>query len=121
MPEPPPERRGADEPARTVAELLADQAARGGSIVRTGGSTPARAYRLAASLEPDWGRVSVWWGDERCVPPDDERSNFRLTAENLLDRLETPPGGGHRIRGELPPEQGAAEIGRAAWRGRVEI
>ena len=110
MPELPPELRVSDDPARSVAELLADQAARGGSIVLTGGSTPARAYRLAASLEPDWGRVSVWWGDERCVPPDDERSNFRLTAENLLDRLETPPGTVHRIRGELPPAQGAEEL-----------
>src|SRR2546430_16542333 len=106
MPEPPPERRGADEPARTVAELLADQAARGGSIVLTGGSTPARAYRLAASLEPDWGRGSVWWGDERCVPPDDERSNFRLTAENPLDRPHTPPGGPHPTPGRRPPRHG---------------
>lgn len=110
MPAPPPELNTSEDPGRLVAELLADQAARGGSIVLTGGSTPVRAYQLAASLQPDWGRVSVWWGDERCVPPDDERSNYRLTAEALLDRLETPPAEIHRIRGEVPPEQGATQL-----------
>lgn len=110
MPDSPPELHTSEDPGRAVADLLADRAARGGSIVLTGGSTPARAYELAAALQPDWGRVSVWWGDERCVPPDDERSNYRLTAEALLDRLETPPAEIHRIRGELPPEQGAREL-----------
>lgn len=110
MPESPPDLKIVDDPARAVAELLAEQAARGGSIVLTGGSTPARSYHLAASLQPDWGQVSVWWGDERCVPPDDGRSNYRLAADALLNRLETPPAAVHRIRGELPPEQAAAEL-----------
>jgi 6-phosphogluconolactonase len=110
MPELPPEIHISDDPAREVADLLADQAARGGSIVLTGGSSPVRAYRLAAALQPDWGEVSVWWGDDRCVPPDDERSNYRLARENLLDLLETPPREVHRIRGELPPERAADEL-----------
>jgi 6-phosphogluconolactonase len=105
-----PELQVSDEPARVVARLLADQAARGGSIVLTGGSSPGRAYELAAEYEPDWGRVRVWWGDERCVPPDDERSNYRLAAETLFAHLETPPAETHRIRGERPPAQGAAEL-----------
>ncbi len=109
MPEP-PELHVADDPAAAVARLLADQAARGGSIVLTGGSTPRRAYELAAALEPDWGRVTVWWGDERCVPPDNELSNYRLAAESLLDRLEAPPAEVHRIRGELPPAQAAEAL-----------
>jgi 6-phosphogluconolactonase len=110
MPRLPPDFRISDDPAREVAELLADRAARGGSIVLTGGSAPDRAYRLAAALQPDWGEVSVWWGDERSVPPDDERSNYRLARENLLDGLETPPAEVHRIRGELPPERAADEL-----------
>jgi 6-phosphogluconolactonase len=110
MPGLPPDIRILDDPGREVADLLADQAARGGSIVLTGGSAPVRAYRLAAALQPDWGDVSVWWGDERCVPPEDERSNFRLARENLLDRLETPPAAVHRIRGEIPPERAADEL-----------
>jgi 6-phosphogluconolactonase len=110
MPELPPDLRVSDDPSRAVADLLAEQAARGGSIVLTGGSSVARAYHLAASLQPDWGEVSVWWGDERSVPPDDERSNYRLAAESLLNRLETPPAEVHRIRGELPPPQAAEEL-----------
>jgi 6-phosphogluconolactonase len=106
----PPEIHLSVDPARAVGDLLADRAARGGSIVLTGGSTPARAYRLAASLQPDWGAVSLWWGDERSVPPEDERSNFRLARENLLERLEAPPEEVHRIRGELPSDRAAEEL-----------
>ena len=98
----------AEEAARLVAERLAEQARAGGSIVLTGGSTPRRAYETAAELEPDWSRVELWWGDERCVPPDDERSNYRLAKRALLDRL----GGRaavHRIQGELGRDEGTAE------------
>jgi 6-phosphogluconolactonase len=49
----------------------------------------------------------LWWGDERCVPPDDEHSNYLLARETLLDRVET--GEVHRIRGELGGELAAAE------------
>ena len=76
----------------------------------TGGSTPRRAYELAAALEPDWGLVSLWWGDERSVPPDNELSNYRLAAESLLDRIESPPAEVHRIRGELPPAEAATQL-----------
>jgi 6-phosphogluconolactonase len=102
-----------DDPAAAVGELLAEQARRGGSIVLTGGSTPGRAYRHAAELAPDWSHVTLWWGDERCVPPDDERSNYRLAKETLLDLLEKPPAQAHRIRGEAPPDEAAAELDAA--------
>jgi 6-phosphogluconolactonase len=101
------------DPAATVGELLAEQARRGGSVVLTGGSTPGRAYRRAAEREPDWSRVTLWWGDERCVPPDDERSNYRLAKETLLDALAAPPREVHRIRGEAPPEEAAGELDAA--------
>jgi 6-phosphogluconolactonase len=97
-----------DDPAGTVAELLAAQAREGGAIVLTGGSSPAPAYRQAAALAPDWSRASVWWSDERCVPPEDERSNYRLAKENLLDLLERKPEV-NRIRGELQPADAAGE------------
>jgi 6-phosphogluconolactonase len=96
-----------DDPAFVVAERLAEAARAGGHVVLTGGEGPRRAYELAAELEPDWAGVDVWWGDERCVPPDDERSNFRLANETLLQRLERRPRGVHRIRGELDPEEAA--------------
>ena len=101
-----------EEATRLVAERLVEYARRGGSVVLTGGSTPRRAYELAGELEPDWSRVEVWWGDDRCVPPDDERSNFGLAKTALLDRLETAPAAVHRIKGELGREAGAAEFDR---------
>ena len=57
--------------------------------------------------------MTLWWGDERCVPPEDERSNYRLAKENLLDRLRELPGEIHRIRGELAPPEAADELDRA--------
>jgi 6-phosphogluconolactonase len=98
--------------AQLVAERLAAQASAGGHVALTGGSTPRIAYELAAELEPDWSRVEVWWGDERCVPPDDANSNFRMAKESLLDRLAAAPAAVHRMGGELGPERGAAEYER---------
>ncbi|HVC85992.1 MAG TPA: 6-phosphogluconolactonase [Gaiellaceae bacterium] len=104
----PPDLKVVADPAKAVGELLAAQAVAGGSIVLTGGSTPGEAYAHAAKRAPDWSAATVWWGDERCVPPEDERSNYRLAKETLLDRLAVPPFAVHRIRGELAP-QAAAE------------
>jgi 6-phosphogluconolactonase len=94
--------------AGRVAELLAAAARAGNEIVLTGGSTPGRAYERAAELAPDWSRAGVWWGDERCVPPDDERSNFGLAKSTLFDDLAGQPGHVHRIRGEDEPAEAAA-------------
>jgi 6-phosphogluconolactonase len=113
VPGSPPELHVVDDPAGAVAEILAEHARRGGSIVLTGGSTPGEAYEQAARLEPDWSKVTLWWGDDRCVPPDDERSNYRLARETLLDRLHAPPATAHRIRGEVAPEVAAAELDAA--------
>jgi 6-phosphogluconolactonase len=108
----------ADAARRGAAELLAEAAARGGHIAVSGGSTPGPAYEVAAGLEPDWGRVELWFADERCVPPDDERSNYRLVRERLLDRLEHQPAAEHRVLGELPAEE-AAERYESELRGIV--
>ena len=99
----------AEEVASVVADELVAGARSGQSLVLTGGSSPGRAYELAADREPDWSAASLWWGDERCVPPDDERSNFLLAREKLLDRIEAPPREVQRIRGELGPEEAARE------------
>lgn len=101
-----------DAAAKQVAELLAEASRRGDEIVLTGGTTPGRAYELAAKLEPDWSRAGVWWGDERCVPPDDERSNFGLARKTLFDKLGAQPGRVHRIRGEDDPAVAAASYER---------
>jgi 6-phosphogluconolactonase len=110
----------AEAAAAAAAERLADAARAGKQIALTGGSTPRRAYELAAQLEPDWSRAGAWWGDERCVDPDDERSNYRLAKEALLDRLTAQPAV-HRISGELDPEEAAAEYERELGGTRLDL
>ena len=90
-----------EEVASIVADELGEAARAGRAIALTGGTSPGRAYQLAAERQLDWSKASLWWGDERCVPPDDERSNYKLARENLLDRLEAQPAEVRRIRGEL--------------------
>src|SRR5258708_24215593 len=75
-----------------------------------GGSTPAATYELLAErfrLSVDWKEVQFFWGDERCVPPDDPASNFGMANRTMLSRLDLRPDQIHRIRGEDPPEQAA--------------
>lgn len=97
------------DPAAVVADLLVQAAADGEHIVLTGGSTPADAYRRAADAGRDWSSATVWFGDERCVAPDDERSNYGMASATLLERL---PAGARprvfRMPGESGPEAGAA-------------
>ena len=94
-----------------VARAAADQIAaalNGGSrtLVLAGGTTPKRCYELLAGAGVRWGRVTVLFGDERCVPPDDPDSNYRMAREALLDRVA--PATVHRIAGELGPDEAAA-------------
>jgi 6-phosphogluconolactonase len=99
----------AEEVAAAVAERLARAARAGGHIALTGGRTPELAYTEAAQLERDWSKTELWWSDERCVPPDDELSNYALAKRTLLDRLEHDPQAVHRIKGELGKERAAAD------------
>ena len=103
----------AEAAARRTAELLATAARRGGNIVLSGGSGPRRVYELAAELAPDWSVAEVWWGDERCVLPEDALSNYRLAKEALLDRLAGAPKAVHRIEGEREPTDSAERYDRA--------
>ena len=72
------ELRVLDDPAAAAAELLAKAASAKGHVALSGGSTVGTAYELAARLQPRWTGAHVWFGDKRAVPPDDERSNYRL-------------------------------------------
>jgi 6-phosphogluconolactonase len=92
-----------DDPASAVADLLVET---DGDIVLTGGASPQRAYELAAARRPDWSGRTVWFTDERCVPPDDKLSNFAMVEAALVSRLDQPPRV-MRMQGELGPEEGA--------------
>lgn len=94
---------------RLSASIAGAQAARGGAHVSlAGGTTPRRAYELLAPQLPHAAQVDWWFGDERCVPPDDPESNYRLVAESLLVAASIPVERVHRVHGEEPPATAAA-------------
>jgi 6-phosphogluconolactonase len=101
-----PELRVLEDPAAAVAEMLVETARAGGHVVLTGGSSPQRAYELAAKAEADWSAATVWFGDERCVPPAHPDSNFGMADRALLSKLSPVP---HvvRMEGERGPHAGA--------------
>jgi len=107
--------------AERAGQFLADAARAGGHIALSGGKSPEHAHETAAELQPDWSRVEVWWGDERCVPPEDDNSNFGMAKRTLLDRLRGQPRAVHRIRGELDPEEAAAEYDAALHGVRLSL
>ena len=75
------------------------------TLVLAGGTTPRRCYELLSAMEVEWGRVSVLFGDERCVRPDHPESNYRMAREALLDRVA--PATVYRMPAELGPDEGA--------------
>jgi 6-phosphogluconolactonase len=96
-----------DAVAAGAAELVAAAIQAGTrTLVLAGGSTPRLAYRLLAGRRLPWGRVTALFGDERCVPPLDPESNYRMAKEELLDHVN--PGGVLRMPGELGAETAAA-------------
>jgi len=92
----------AEAAAADIAQALRDGAR---SLVLTGGTSPIRTYQLLTELEVEWGRVAVLFGDERCVPPLDPESNYRVAKESLLDHVN--PAAVYRIPAELGPDEGA--------------
>jgi 6-phosphogluconolactonase len=83
------------------------------NVALAGGSTP-RAINALLVAAPrrgalDWSRVVFWFGDERCVPPDDAQSNYKMNRETLLDPLGIQPARVHRMHGEGDPSAAAAD------------
>jgi 6-phosphogluconolactonase len=82
-------------------------------IAISGGSTPKAVFEALADpsqpwrLRMPWQKLDLFWVDERCVPPDNSESNYRMTREALLDHVPLKPEQIHRIEGELEPEAAA--------------
>jgi 6-phosphogluconolactonase len=90
-------------------------------LALAGGTTPRRVYELLAARELPWPRVEIWFGDERCVPPDDEQSNYAMARAALLERAQLPPANVHRMRGELADRDAAARAYEAALPARLDL
>jgi len=76
------------------------------SLVLSGGSTPKKVFEfLAANFKEQiaWERILVFWGDERCVPPESDESNYNMAKESLLDLVPIPSANIFRIQGEADP------------------
>ena len=80
-------------------------------IALSGGNTPRPVYTLLAAIGRDlpWDLIRITFGDERCVPPDDAASNFRMARETLLAPAAVPEQSILRLRGELDPQTAAQE------------
>jgi len=97
--------------AAEVLERLLDAARReraAAHLALAGGNTPRRTYELLAQRMKDWRGIELWFGDERCVEPEDPESNYRMVREALIDRAGIPSEQVHRIPAELGPDRGAA-------------
>jgi 6-phosphogluconolactonase len=106
--------------AQSAAQLFTDAARRAAStrgvarIAISGGTTPKAMFALLADpAEPflkqvPWDKIDLYWVDERCVPPDNIESNYRMTKEAMLSKVPLPAERIHRIEGELEPEVAAA-------------
>lgn len=107
-----------DKLSHHAAELFVEQsvraiAERGRFLVAlNGGSTPNRLFQLLATDycdKVDWKNVYVFWGDERCVPPDDPGSSYGQARDLLLSHVPIPDSNIHRVKGELEPAEASRE------------
>ena len=106
-----------DDPARACAAIMVGAAADGGHIVLAGGSTPRAAYEefvtAVKAVGLDLRQTTFWFGDDRAVAPGDDRSNYKMVRESLIDPLgEDQLGRVLRIKGELGYAEAADEYER---------
>ncbi len=111
-----------NEISTRAAELFVESASeaisqRGRFLVAlSGGSTPNGLFRLLVAAphrdQVNWSKTHIFWGDERCVPPDDPGSSYGQTKQVLLDKIPIPTENVHRVRSELEPDEAAMEYAR---------
>ena len=107
----------AREAAERIVKLSEDAIETRGrfSIALSGGSTPKALFALLASAEYvtklDWPAIDLFFGDERCVPPDHPESNYRMANEAMISKVPIPRDNVYRMRGEIDPQEAAKEYG----------
>ena len=105
-------RAAANRIASILQQTLAEKES--ATLVLTGGSTPKPVYELlslpAYSAQVEWSRVHLFWGDERCVPPNHPESNFGMAWDALVSKIPVPPAYVHRMPGEMPDAEEAASL-----------
>jgi 6-phosphogluconolactonase len=100
-------RRAADHIERALARASEQRGV--AHLALSGGTTPGATYELLGGEAAALGEVELWFADERCVPPEDEQSNYLLADRTLIAPAALPPERVHRMAGELGPERGAAD------------
>jgi 6-phosphogluconolactonase len=102
-------RGSADACAQFLLDLTnAAVAARGrASLAISGGSTPKLMFQTMSRMPFAWDRVHLFFVDERCVPPTDSASNYKLANDNLIAAAKIPDASVHRVLGEIAPAEGA--------------
>lgn len=96
--------------AKSIIKLTSDSKQHDFNIALSGGNSPKGLFEKISSKYKDeipWERIHLWWGDERCVPPTDEQSNYKMTVDYLISHINIPEKNIHRVRGEEDPEQEA--------------
>lgn len=102
--------------AQAFADFLAQKVSENNivHIALSGGSTPKILFELLADEydeDIDWEKLHFWWGDERCVPPTDNESNYKMTKELLFDSISIKDSQIHRVLGENEPQEEANRYG----------
>jgi 6-phosphogluconolactonase len=105
---------GADRWVQLASQAIAEHGRF--SVALSGGHTPEAMFKLLAQdpyrSQVAWEKVEIFFGDERCVPPDSPDSNYRMASESLLRKVPIPGDNVYRIRGEIDPKAAAIEYGQ---------
>ena len=114
--------------AQIAAERIADalkaaiSASGSASLALAGGTTPRAAYEALANIWGiDWSKVSVYFGDERAVPPTHPDSNFAMAQAALFSKVKLPEANIHRIEAENPDQEAAARAYEALLPARISV